>query len=121
MEVKSLIVALVASVALSGCSLFSPKIKTDVQKVLIPVVSIPMPPEMERPELPIDNMSQEQIDSDGEVVKHYKATVKVLQNYINELELVIENYRVQSKNAEVIRKEVEESIKKSNTASAPSR
>lgn len=107
--VKVIAVTLLAFL-LAGCP--SPVIKTAGERVVIPVPYVPEPPKTDRPALPIDNITPEKLEQDGEVVKHYKATIVALQGYAEELERIIENYRNQAKETADVRKQIEEAIKK---------
>jgi hypothetical protein len=89
---------------LVGCG--SDRIKTEVQEVLVPIVYCPAPPVIERPTLSIHKMNARQTNHPGEVVKHYKATVKELQGYSIQLERVIEQYGETSKSYEEIKQEL---------------
>ena len=69
-----------------GCGGKQIRIRSEVQEVQVPLLYCPAPPELSEPQLPIQNMSPQQLADQGEVVKHYKATVKTLLGYIDELE-----------------------------------
>jgi len=86
------------------------RVKTEVQESMVPVLYCPAPPKIERPELPIQQMTQEQIEKDGEVVKHYKATVKTLLGYGKELEAALIKYEEINKKYEEEKKKVEHGI-----------
>ena len=75
-----------------GCT--SRSIKTDVQETFVPILYCPAPPTITRPDLPIHQMSPNQIASSGELVKHYTATIIVLQGYAQELEQTLEQYNI---------------------------
>ena len=89
--VKTLTI-LFAGLLLIGCA-DTVRVRTDVQEVFVPVLYCPAPPEISRPPLPIHDMTDEQEKKDGEVVKHYKATVKILQGYSKELETALDEYK----------------------------
>lgn len=109
MERQKIIPVLVLMIMIaSGCSLLEPPIKKDIQKVYIAVPVVPEVQKPSRPELPIDQMTPDQKSSDGEVAKHYAATVKALQGYIFELEEIVNEIIAARKQTEVIRKEIEE-------------
>jgi len=75
-----------------GCGGKQIRIRSEVQEVQVPLLYCPAPPELSEPSLPIHNMTPDQAADDGEVVKHYKATVKTLLGYIDELEKGLQSY-----------------------------
>ncbi len=77
---------------LGGCGGQPIKFTTDVKETLVPIVYSPAPPEIVRPELPIQQMTDEQVRSPGAIVKYYKATVKTLIGYSMELEKALAEY-----------------------------
>ena len=90
--VKNTLVIIIAVFFVSGCGIFKTQIKTETQTVYVPVMYCPVPPQELRPDLPIHLMSAEQAASDGELVKHYKATTKTLIDYSERLEDIIYHY-----------------------------
>lgn len=71
-----------------------------VQEVKVPVIIRPSPPpKLERPALPIEQLTSGV--PPGVVVQKYKATVKILQGYIKELEQILDGYRDQPKDGAV--------------------
>jgi len=78
---------------LVGCGGQNVKITTKTKKVYVDVLYCPAPPVVTRPELPIHNMTAEQMQQDGEVAKHYKATVNSLLGYSKELEKIVNNQK----------------------------
>jgi hypothetical protein len=97
------------SLVLVGCGCKEKTIKTEVQKQYVDVLYCPAPPEINRPALPIHTMTPDQKKSDGEVVKHYKATVKTLQGYAVELETIVDKQKEINKAYEDKKKELESS------------
>lgn len=91
----------------TGCSKFFVK---DTQVQYVPILYCPDPPTVTRPELPIHNMTPEQAKNPGEVVKHYKATVRSLMGYSEDLEFIIRYYNEADKEYEDLRLELEEAI-----------
>ena len=91
----------------SGCSTFFVK-GTKVQYV--PILYCPDPPTVVRPELPIHKMTPVQKQNAGEVVKHYKATVRSLMGYSEDLESIIRYYNEADKEYEELRLKLEEEI-----------
>lgn len=77
-------------ILLSGCDTF--RIKTETQEVKVPVLYCPAPPAIVRPDLPIQLMTEEQKNSAGELVKHWKATTVTLLGYSMELEKALDQY-----------------------------
>lgn len=82
---------------LCGCSSTPKKevvTKVVTKEVKIPVyVECPAPPEIEGPELTIQQLSDQDITDPGKVVQSYKSTVKQLQNHIIELNILLDAYR----------------------------
>lgn len=81
---------LILTVMISACASTGIK-QPDVVKV--PVLFCPAPSEYHRPDMPIEQMTDNQKQSPGEVAKRYKATIKALQGYISELETQLDNYK----------------------------
>lgn len=77
---------------LGGCGSDPIKVKCEVQETFVPIIYSPAPPTIERPALPIHNMTAKQLEEDGVVVKYYKATVKGLIGYSKELEKALATY-----------------------------
>ena len=77
---------------LAGCGTAPIKVNTEVKETLVPVLYCPAPPVVERPDLPIHQMTDEQLKEDGAIAKHYKATVKSLLGYSEELEKALKKY-----------------------------
>ena len=92
---KYLLAAIIVSLSLQGCVWNNTTpIKTDVVYVdkLVPVEAA-QPPITPRPVLPIEQLTETQKADEGEVAKAYKATVKALEGYATQLEIIIEGYR----------------------------
>jgi hypothetical protein len=89
---KNILIAMILVVFVSGCAGKQIRIRSEVQEVQVPLLYCPAPAELIRPQLPIHMMTPEQLADEGEVVKHYKATVRVLLGYIEELETSLESY-----------------------------
>jgi hypothetical protein len=78
---------------LAGCGSNPVKLRTETIEVVRPILYCPAPnyEELKRPDaLPIDMITSE--TPDGEVAVRYKATVKMLQQYIDRLELTLKQY-----------------------------
>lgn len=91
----------------------------DTQVQYVPILYCPEPPTVERPELPIHNMTPEQKQDAGEIVKHYKASMRSCMGYAEDLELIIRYYNEADKEYEDLRLELEEAIN-TGTFGAPS-
>lgn len=87
------VVLLLVAIGLVGCNT-TPTINTEVKKVAIPVLYVPEPPTVEKPDLPV--VCNEEA-SDGEIAKCYKAAVLLWQGYSKELEIIIQGYLEASK------------------------
>ena len=94
------ITLLLSVVLLSGCMswLNPPKPvfvkQIEIQEVDVPIiVRPPSPPVLTRPELPVYDLREEDIEQPGVVVQRYRATVKALLGYTAELEAIINGYR----------------------------
>jgi len=68
-------------------------INTHVIEQKVEILYCPAPPEITRPELPIHQMTPVQEQNDGEVVKHWKATVLLLMGYTKELETIVDKQK----------------------------
>jgi hypothetical protein len=104
---------------LVGCGSAPIKVNTEVKETLVPVLYSPAPPVIKRPELPIHQMTGEQLKEDGEVVKYYKATIKVLIGYSEELRKALGEYDKINKAYDEERKKLEAKIAEKNAAKKP--
>jgi hypothetical protein len=93
--VTRMMVVLWLLVGLVGCK-HTPTIRTETQKVSIPVLYVPPPPEVQRPAVP-DICNNEA--TDGEIAKCYKAAIILWQGYAKELETIIQGYLEASKSS----------------------
>lgn len=97
---KQLIIAAALALALTGCgtvagvtSHITPS-KCDPVYVKIPVpINPPQPPVVQRPVLAIYQLSSADSKNPAKVAKAYKATVKSLQGYSSQLEIILNGYR----------------------------
>jgi hypothetical protein len=100
-------IALIAvALMFAGCG--STKLRTETIEVKVPVLSCPAPnyEELNRPAaLPIQSLTP--TSTAGEVAVSYKATVKILQNYIKRLELTLDQYGNTSAAFDELRNELE--------------
>ncbi len=85
---------LVAILILPGCSLFGEKIRivNEPIEVKVPLLYCPAPPEFNRPDLQINQLTDAQKLSDGELVKAYAASMLQLLGYTKELENIVQSY-----------------------------
>lgn len=109
--VKNILLLLVGSILLVGCSNKPIKVKTEVQESFVPLLYCPKPSVPSHPTLPIHNMTAEQMAKDGEVVKHYKATIKLLQGHIGVLELQLKQYNMSNEAYDKLKSELIDKIK----------
>ena len=109
---KNIIIAMILVLSLSGCAGKQIRIRSEVQEVQVPLLYCPAPAEMVQPSLPIHQMTPEQLADEGEVVKHYKATVRVLLGYIGELETSLESYDTANEAYDELRKKFQGEWKK---------
>lgn len=108
--VKHIALALIV-LSTSGCFWNTKPPVIEIQEVKVPILYCPPPPAVERPELPIHQMTDQQKRNAGEVVKHYKATVKELQGYALQLERVLEQYGENSAQYDQLKEEILEKLK----------
>jgi hypothetical protein len=62
--------------------------------------------------LPIHQLTKEQAKQDGEIAKHYKATIKTLMGYSKEQEAALKEYEKINKKYKDEKKKVEAEIEK---------
>lgn len=84
--------ALAFVLILSGCST-TQHLTTKTVPVGVPLLYSPAPAKIDRPELPHLTMTPEQLSSDGEVVKHYAASLQALLGYSEQLEKQLSLYQ----------------------------
>ena len=77
---------------LGGCSMDPVKVTTSTIEVKVPLLYCPAPPVIIRPVLPIHTMTPEQRSDDGEVAKHYKATIRTLIDHTKNHETALKEY-----------------------------
>lgn len=94
--VKKLFYILIVSLMLVGCN-SPPKVETEIQEVKTPILYCPAPPEINRPALPISDLTEEQKQDHDAVVKHYRASIEVLIGYAKRLEKVVNQYNKNNK------------------------
>jgi len=82
---------------LAGCSFLEPRV--EYRDKLIPVYTVPAPPEIERPELPIHSPRYQNPaflsnpNNIGQVVQDYTVSLRLVLNYSLAQEEIIETYR----------------------------
>ena len=86
------IILISLALLLIGCGSDPIKFTTEVKETFVPIVYSPPPPVIKQPDLPIHNMTPEQLKKDGEIAKYYKATVKTLIGYSEELKKALGEY-----------------------------
>jgi hypothetical protein len=92
--VKLILIPMMCSLMLFGCACREDTtINCEVKEQYVDILYCPAPPDIERPVLPIHVMTEEEKQQDGEVVKHWKATVKTLMGYSVELEKVVDKQK----------------------------
>lgn len=72
------------------------------QEVKVPVYVVVEPPVVQRPELEISTLSEEQKKDPGELAKAHKITIKQLQQYSENLEKIIEKQRELAKQPNIV-------------------
>lgn len=106
MVTRSLLI-LVAAFGLAGCD--RPlQIATTTQKVAVPVLYCPAPPQTEQPAFP--TVCNENA-SDGELAKCYKASVELWKGYSKELEVIIQGYVEAGKSSKALEDFINEKAK----------
>jgi hypothetical protein len=78
-------------ISLSGCA--TQKVRTEYKDVYLPVYTVPEPPVIEKPILPINALTTEERNDDGILVKAAMASVAEQSGYIKQLEKIIETYK----------------------------
>lgn len=116
---ERLIVLMGFVIFLTGCGANTITVKTEVQESLVTVMYCPAPPEVLRPALPIHQMTEEQAKQDGEVAKHYKATIRTLMGYSQELEKSLSEFDKINKAYEEKRKQIEAEVEERKAAKPP--
>lgn len=88
--------------------MFSQKVVTETIEVKVPLLYCPAPPKIVKPELPILQMTDEQAAIDGEIAKHYKATIRVLIQYAKDQKMALDEYENISSSYDKLKKEIVE-------------
>lgn len=97
---KRLIIIALLTIALSACGSLAQHTgsivpsKGDAVLVKVPVpIAPPAPPVVARPALAIEQLRKGDEKNPAKVVKAYKATVKSLEGYSEQLEIILDGYR----------------------------
>ena len=77
---------------LTSCSLWERRIVTDTVTQNIPVITVPKPPRLYRPDLAIRELTNADAGAYPLIVQSYKVSIIQLLNYIEQLELVYDEY-----------------------------
>lgn len=94
--VKKLIITILIIFLLTSCA--TPVKKIDIVESKIPVLYVIKPPDVDKPDLQILNLTDTERKDIGEVSKAYAIDIIQLTNYIEILELIINKYKELSKN-----------------------
>ena len=90
---KTLLISV--AIFLTGCSLIPErKITTQTIKVQIPVLYSEPPPILTRPDLAINDMPLSAKGNYALIARSYKISIIELISYVEQLEAVLENYKV---------------------------
>ncbi len=85
-------VILIFMLVATGCATICPPCKPAKPVTIhIPLVTCPPPPELVRPELPIDALKPGA--APAEVMRAYVSTTVMLMGYVSELETVVDAYK----------------------------
>lgn len=93
MTKSKLLIALISLSLLSGCGLFGRKSEKQVETIYVDrvVTAQPRKPNIpQRPRLPVEDLTPEQMKDQGEVAKAIKASVKAIEGYVTQLETILE-------------------------------
>jgi hypothetical protein len=101
---KIIIIVAILSI-LVGCGNKQIRIRSEIQEVQVPLLYCPAPPTTNQPILPIHEMSPDQLNDNGEIVKYYKASMLVLLGYIEELETSLQSYDATNEAYDELRKQ----------------
>ena|SRR6185437_15222899 len=101
--VKPLVyITLMLCFVFAGCTTPTVVTKTIFQTVKVPVVEVPAPPVVEKPVLAITTLSAEDQADIGLLTQSYVVTIKQLEDYADQLNLVISQYAQLAKQNPVI-------------------
>jgi len=93
--IKETIGILFAATLISGCSALGDRtIATQTIKVQVPVLYTPTPPVLIRPDLAIHELPSGARNNYAQIARHYKITVIQLLNYVEQLEIVLDDYKL---------------------------
>jgi len=89
---------------MSGCSWLPTN--TEYVKVSYPIMICPAPPEVKKPDLYINKLTQADSKDYGKVAQYYDITLQQLTSYIDQLEMVIDQYNKTSEAYQQMENEV---------------
>lgn len=93
--IKRIIGITLATLLLSGCGTFGKReLVTQTIKVQVPVLYSPEPPVLTRPDLAIHELPAGARNNYAQIARHYKITVIQLLNYVEQLEIVLDDYKL---------------------------
>lgn len=88
--IKILVISIMALVLTTGCF----NRTQQYRDVPVPVFQVPAPPDIERPHLPIHDLTSSDHRNDVEkVIRAYIVSVRLLLNYSEALEEIVDTYR----------------------------
>jgi len=94
---NKIIITILVAVTLTGCGLFDTRVQ--YRDKIVPIYTVPAPPEIERPELPIhlpryrNPVFLANPDNIGQIAQDYTISLRLLLNYSQAQEEIIDTYR----------------------------
>lgn len=86
--IKGLLIAILSISLLSGCSLF----QRQYRDVPVPVYQVPAPPTIEKPALPIHDLTAADVMDTQRVIRAYVVSTRLLINYSEALRQIVDTY-----------------------------
>lgn len=96
-----MVVCIAILAVLAGCTSPTVVTKTEFQTVKVPIIEVPAPPQVDKPDLAINKMSPADQTDPGLLSKAYVVTIKQLEDYADRLNLVIATYAKLAKQSPV--------------------
>jgi len=91
---KKIIIALLVSGVLAGCATTQGiKLTTQTVPQAVPILYCPAPPALTRPTLPIQHLSDADMNNDGLLAKAFAESVEALIGYSEQLEDITGQYK----------------------------
>lgn len=87
------------SLILAGCN---PFIRTEYREYPVPVYTVPAPPSIERPQLPIHSLTSEDREDSDKVIRAYIVSIRLLLNYSYAMEKIWDKYNRLSEETEFV-------------------